>query len=211
MRMPENIQNENITPSLAEFIQSRKRVIEEIEQGVAYWATHMEDVAFVARSIAIALELPSDTVEQVYKGGLLHDMGKSAAEMHSILMHPGKLTEAQWQIVKRHPVLGVEVIQTIFGINDPIILDIAKQHHEKLDVSGYPNGLKGDEIAVPVRIVTVADICCSITRDRPTAPARSREVAVFNLRQEADKGELDSIIVETLAVNVFGLPARSAT
>ena len=207
MPIPEDIYSENIT-TLGELLQARTNLINEIKEGVEFWESHMDDVANIAKSIAEALKLPPPLVDRIYKGGLLHDMGKSMFEMQSALMHPGKLVGPQLELVRQHTVYGVQVVEFAFGITDPIVLAIVKSHHEKLNGNGYPEGLRGHQISQPVRITTVADICCAITRDRPTAPARSREFAVSVLREEADAGELDFYLVETLAVDVFGFPAR---
>jgi HD-GYP domain-containing protein (c-di-GMP phosphodiesterase class II) len=152
-------------------IRARTSVINEIKAGIEFWESHMDDVANIAKSIAEALKLPPPLIEQIYKGGLLHDMGKSMFEMQPALMSSDKLVGPQLDLVRRHTIYGVQVVEYIFDITCPVVLEIVLSHHEKLNGSGYPEGLRGNNISLPVRITTVADIGAAITRDRPTSPA----------------------------------------
>jgi len=204
----EDIYSENAA-NVSDLMKVRTNLINAIKEGIEFWEPHMDDVANIAKSIAEALELPSPIIDRIYKGGLLHDMGKSMVEMQPALMYPGKLLGPQLDLVQRHPIYGAQVVEYIFGITCPVILDIVLSHHEKLDGSGYPEGLRRDSISLPVRITTVADIGAAITRNRPTSPARSRDEAATILRQEVDLGELDYRTVETLIVDVWGLPKRA--
>jgi HD-GYP domain-containing protein (c-di-GMP phosphodiesterase class II) len=190
-------------------MQARAQVIEEVKQGIEFWGSHMDDVANVSKSIAVALGLPPPLVGSIYMGGLVHDMGKSMAEMQPALMHPGKLNASQLQLVRQHTIFGVDVVKLIFGTTDRIVLDIVLSHHEKLDGSGYPYGLRDSQISLPVRISTVADIGCAMTRARPTGLARPREFAASALWREADKGELDRSVVKALVADVWGLPCNT--
>ncbi len=111
-------------------------------------------------------------------GALLHDLGKIGVP-DNVLRKPGKLTDFEWALMRRHPYLGQEILSGLSFLDDANV--IVAQHHEKWDGSGYPLGLRGEEILLGARILLVADAFDAMTSDRVYRPAKSYEEAVAEL------------------------------
>jgi putative nucleotidyltransferase with HDIG domain len=158
-------------------------------------ARHSAAVARYARAMAIALNRPAAEQELAHTAGLLHDIGKFAFP-DSILLAEQPLTEAQWEIVRRHPADGARVVRRVDGYGP--VADIVLSHHERWDGAGYPRGLAGEEIPLPARLISVADAYDVLTaRDsyrRPISP----EAAVAELRGAA-RTQFDPQVVEAFA------------
>lgn len=129
--------------------------------------TYMHSVAVCAMMIALARQLGLDEAQTRSLGlaGLLHDLGKAAMPME-VLNKPGKLTDAEFSIMKSHPEEGHSLLQQV-GKLDPVVMDVCLHHHEKTDGSGYPKGLKGDEISLFAKMGAVCDVYDAITSNRP--------------------------------------------
>jgi putative nucleotidyltransferase with HDIG domain len=135
-----------------------------------YTSCHQRRVAHLAAAIAQEMGLPRHLVEEVYIAGLVHDIGKISLPPE-ILSKPGRLTDEQMAIVKTHPLSGY---QSLTRLGFPAsVAEVVLQHHERLDGSGYPQGLSSGDIPVPARVVAVADVLEAATSDRPYRPARS--------------------------------------
>lgn len=129
--------------------------------------TYMHSVAVCALMVALARQLGLDDASTRSAGlaGLMHDLGKAVMPM-AVLNKPGKLTEAEFAIIKSHPVQGHKML--LGGVNvDPMVLDVCLHHHEKVDGSGYPEGLTGDEISLYAKMGAVCDVYDAITSNRP--------------------------------------------
>jgi len=129
--------------------------------------TFMHSVAVCAMMVALARQLGLDEVQTRVAGlaGLLHDLGKALMPM-DVLNKPGKLTDAEFAIIKSHPVAGHKLL--LDGSNvEPVVLDVVLHHHEKIDGSGYPGGYKGDEISLHAKMGAVCDVYDAITSNRP--------------------------------------------
>lgn len=129
--------------------------------------TYMHSVAVCAMMVALAkqLGLSEEQTRSAGIAGLMHDLGKAAMPM-DVLNKPGKLTDAEFSIIKTHPEEGYKLLQS--GANvDPMVLDVCLYHHEKVDGSGYPKGLKGDEISLFAKMGAVCDVYDAITSNRP--------------------------------------------
>ena len=129
--------------------------------------TYMHSVAVCAMMVALAKQLGLNEAQTRSAGlaGLLHDLGKALMPM-AVLNKPGKLTDAEFTIIKSHPVEGHKML--LGGINvDPMVLDVCLHHHEKTDGSGYPRGLKADEISLFAKMGAVCDVYDAITSNRP--------------------------------------------
>jgi HD-GYP domain-containing protein (c-di-GMP phosphodiesterase class II) len=129
--------------------------------------TYMHSVAVCAMMVALAKQLGLDEKQTRLAGiaGLMHDLGK-AAMPNDVLNKPGKLTDGEFAIIKGHPQAGYELLLT--GTNvDPVTLDVCLHHHEKVDGSGYPKGLKGDQISLMAKMGAVCDVYDAITSNRP--------------------------------------------
>ncbi|HON34036.1 MAG: PAS domain S-box protein [Thermovirgaceae bacterium] len=147
-----------------------------------YTADHQEGVAQLVHAIGEEMGLSGDTLKGLRMAALIHDIGK----LHipgEILNKPTTLTALEYQIVKRHPEVGSE---TLKGISFPWpIAQIVSQHHERLDGSGYPRGLRGNQILPEVRILSVADVVEAMASHRPFRPAYPLETALDTVRAGA--------------------------
>ena len=157
-----------------------------------YTAGHQKRVSNIARAIATEMNLSSDMVEGICMAGNIHDIGKISVPAE-ILSKPGILTDLQFALIKAHPTTGYEILK---GIEFPYdIARIVLQHHERLDGSGYPQGLLGDDILLEARIVAVADVVEAMSSHRPYRPALGIGKALEEI--SAKKGKLyDPRVVE---------------
>ena len=142
--------------------------------------------------LAAELGLGEEELIHVRRGALLHDIGKMGIP-DQILFKPGPLTDDEWAIMRRHPTFAFELLAPIDYLRPSI--DIPYCHHEKWDGSGYPRGLKGEEIPLAARIFAVIDVWDALTSDRPYRPAWPREMARNLIREEAGR-HFDPCVVE---------------
>jgi len=129
--------------------------------------TYMHSVAVCAMMVALAKQLGLDEEQTRLAGlaGLMHDLGKAAMPM-DVLNKPGKLTDTEFAIIKKHPEEGYRMLLGGSKV-EPLVLDVCLHHHEKTDGSGYPKGLKGDEISLFAKMGAVCDVYDAITSNRP--------------------------------------------
>lgn len=151
-----------------------------IEMRDPYTSGHQMRVAHLSRALAEKLSLPAEMIDTIVLGALIHDIGKIRVPTE-LLSRPGKISENELAIIKSHTSNGNEIL-TGTGVPE-IVRDIVLHHHEKLDGSGYPDGLSGAEISLPVRIVCVADVVEAITAFRPYRPALGVDVALKELEK----------------------------
>ncbi len=156
---------------------------------------HLDRVAQYSVQIAKAMGLDDDEIKTLRDAARLHDLGKIGIP-DNVLGKKGKLNDQEWELMRKHPEIGESIIKPIHSLNH--LCDIIRHHHEKLDGSGYPDGLRGDEIAPLVRITTIADIFDALTSDRPYRDCFTMEKAFETLREMKDQGQLDPDIVEIL-------------
>ena len=155
-----------------------------IEERDPYTSGHCLGVAKLAMTIGRKMGLPEKDVTGLYISGLLHDIGKVGVPVE-ILAKPGRLTDAEMALIRRHPQTSYEVLKVIdfpWPVAEAIL-----QHHERLDGSGYPRGLKGKEIIREARILAVADVVDAMINHRPYRPARSIEEVKEELRKGRGK------------------------
>ncbi len=157
-----------------------------------YTGTHSANVAELAVKLTRKLRLPDEVVDQVEAAARVHDLGKIAIP-DSILLKPGKLTAEEWAVVKRHPVVGAELLQGLEIYEG--IADVVRHEHEHWDGGGYPDGLSGEKIPLGSRILAVADVWSALTTDRPYRPAYTADEARTILKAMAEK-ELDPKLVD---------------
>lgn len=141
---------------------------------------HMKDIAEYSVEIARQMELPDNDIENIRKAALLHDLGKICVP-DNILMKADKLSESEMDIIKKHPVNGAKIIESVEPIKHA--REIIRHHHEFFDGSGYPDGLKGGTIPLGARIIAVADAFGAMTTNRPYRNALSINEAIKELRK----------------------------
>lgn len=140
-------------------------LVNTIDAKDTYTKGHSSAVSRYSEALARALNLPGDEVERIKLGALLHDIGKIGVP-EQVLRKPTQLTDEEWAIMKQHPEIGADkVLKPNKSLHD--LLPIVKYHHEHVDGTGYPYGLKGDEIPMSAKIVAVADAYHALISDRP--------------------------------------------
>jgi HD-GYP domain-containing protein (c-di-GMP phosphodiesterase class II) len=169
-----------------------RALVKTIEAKDPYVAGHSERVMRYSTIIGYEMGLTHTELDTLEIGALIHDVGKIGIP-DEILTKPSRLTEQEFDVVKQHPSVGYHLISEI-----PMFAacaDIVRDHHERLDGTGYPRGLKGDQIGKLVRIVATADIFDALTSSRSYRHATGIEFAVGVLKDEANRGRLDPEVV----------------
>src|SRR5574337_525896 len=160
----------------------------------AYTGRHARDASEIAVRIARALRLPEPEVRKINLAGMLHDIGKIGIS-GKIIRKPSSLDLEEMALMRRHPVIGAEIMRPVELLSDAS--DIVRHHHEHFDGTGYPDGLQGERIPVGSRIVLVADAFNAITTDRPYRKARSKAEALEVLKKNAGT-QFDPQVVKAL-------------
>lgn len=146
----------------------------------AYTRGHSERVAWGARELALAIGLDEETAERAHLAGLLHDIGKIGVP-ESVLTKKGRLTEDEFEMIKRHPRIGFDILRGIPSLED--VLPGVLHHHERWDGKGYPTGAAGEEISLFGRILAVADVFDALSSDRAYRKALSRDEVIAEIRR----------------------------
>jgi putative two-component system response regulator len=178
---------ENVLFSLASAVEAKD----------SYTEGHTRRVANLAVDLGQKMHLNDQDVESLRFGGILHDVGKIGVP-GTILNKSGTLDSDEWEIMMSHTDLGYRICLPLIKTLGSA-LDIIRHHHEKLCGSGYPDGLRGDEISMPARIMGIVDIFDALTTDRPYRDAMSADEALAVLRKEAIEGKLDLQVVQALS------------
>jgi len=168
-------------------------MVSTVEARDPYTAGHQVRTADLARAIATEMGLSEDTIEGIRVAGSIHDIGKLSVPAE-ILSKPSKLTEMECALIREHPEKGYNILK---NVESPWPLaEIVYQHHERMDGSGYPRNLKGDEIVMEARIMAVADVVEAMSSHRPYRPALGIETALKEI--EDNRGVLyDADVVDT--------------
>jgi putative two-component system response regulator len=172
-----------------------------------YTLGHTQRVSTLAVALGAAMGLDPTDQQALRLGGILHDVGKIGVP-EKILNKPGPLTAEEWELMKSHAELGYKICLPLLESIGPA-LDIIRHHHEKLDGSSYPDGLKGNDISLMARIMSVVDSYDALTTDRPYRPAMSKDDALSILREEVDRGRLDGRVLGVLESLVRGRPVSA--
>jgi len=179
---------ESIVETIAEIVETRDY----------YTAGHQRRVAHLAQAIALELGLENDRVIGLYMASAIHDIGKIAVPIE-ILIKPTKLSNIEFSLIKTHCRAGYEILKDI-EFPWPIA-DIVLQHHERINGTGYPAGLKGEEIILEARILTVADVVEAIASHRPYRPAKGIEIALKEIKE--NRGTLYEPVVVDCCLSLF--------
>lgn len=167
---------EDLKATFKQTIQGLARALDQLDR---YTAGHSDRVAMYATMLAIKLELPAELVEIVRQSALMHDIGKIGCVLN--LNKPGKLTTEDYEMFKKHPTFGRDILEPIKFLQ-PLIPGV-HLHHERWDAKGYPLGLGGNDIPLIARIVAVADTYDAMTSDRAYRRALPHEVAVAEIQR----------------------------
>jgi putative nucleotidyltransferase with HDIG domain len=166
-------------------VERREQLLRQLANALegqdVYLNGHSRRVARHAAMIARGMGLPKAEVARIRAAAAVHDVGKLRTPK-AILNKPGRLSDAEFEVIKRHPVDGAEMVE---ALGDPELTRIIRHHHERLDGAGYPDGLAGDRIPVGARIIAVADTFDAITSARPYRAAATHQKAIDILRREA--------------------------
>jgi len=181
--------------SLAGTVNAIARAVEARDP---YTAGHQRRVAILACTIAASMGLDESRIEGIRMGATIHDIGKIQVPAE-ILTKPAKLSDIEYAIIKEHPGVGFEILKDI-RFPWPIA-NIAYQHHERMDGSGYPQGLKGEEICLEARIVAVADVVEAMASHRPYRAGLGMDKALAEIRQ--NRGILYDTVVADACLRLF--------
>lgn len=182
----------------ASLLESITALAAIVEMRDPYTAGHQRRVAQLAVAIAHELKLPDEQIEGIHLASVVHDVGKIRVPAE-ILSKPGKLTALEFGLIKEHAQNGFEILKTIaFPWS---IAQIVQQHHERMDGSGYPHGLKSEQILLDSKIVAVADVVESMTSHRPYRPGLGLDAALAEI--ELHKNQLFDPMVVEACVRIF--------
>ncbi len=178
--------------NVLEFIISLSNLVEAKD---AYTDNHTRRVADIAIALGKRKQLNKDQLRTLELGSIIHDIGKVSTP-EFILNKPGALTDDEFEVMKGHPEAGARIIKPISALEKTV--DLVLSHHEKLDGSGYPNGLLANEITIETRIVTVADIFDALYTDRPYRKGMTLEASLAIMDKDGAQGKLDQSLVDLL-------------
>jgi len=181
-----------------------------IEAKDRYTEGHCERLSKYSVAMAERLGLPDELRVALRRAGVVHDIGKIGVPEH-ILTKPGPLNDEEWKIMKEHPVIGERICAPLKSFRH--VLPVIRHHHEKLDGSGYPDGLSGDQIPLTARILQIADVYDALTSERPYRTAIQPHEALGIVRDEVRRGWWDGAVVDEFEAVILGStplqPARS--
>jgi putative two-component system response regulator len=167
-----------------------------IETRDGYTEGHCHRMANYATAVGRTLGLNGADLQALHRGGFLHDIGMLAISP-SVLQRPGPLEPEEFSLVKSHTVLGDELCRNLRFLH--AVRPIVRHHHERLDGSGYPDGLQGNDVPLLAQIISVVDVYDAVTSRRPYQPIRSAEEAVHLLFEEVERGWRQREIVDAFA------------
>jgi HD-GYP domain-containing protein (c-di-GMP phosphodiesterase class II) len=185
-------------------LQSLLGLANALEAKDPYTRGHSERVARMARRLAEARGLSQSSAQIVAQAGLLHDLGKIGIP-GAILRKPAPLTEAEWEAMRQHPVVGAQIVAPLEFFAEGAF--IVRHHHERVDGSGYPDRLAGEAIPLGARIVAVADVYDALTSDRPYRSRLPYAQATVQLQAQAGRaldGELVGAFCDLLSDGCLG-------
>lgn len=176
-----------------------------IEAKDPYTEGHCARIAAYSALLGAAIGLSREDLRALRIAGYVHDIGKIGVS-DAILLKRGPLTEREWEVMRTHSVIGERICMPLRSFQ--AVLPIIRSHHEKQDGSGYPDGLRGDQVPLLARIMQIADVFDALTTERPYKISLSREAALEQMLREVERGWGDPSLFRTFAelVQREGLP-----
>ncbi len=180
-------------------------MVAAIEARDPYTSGHSQRVAKASEIIARAIGLSPAQIERVTVAALLHDVGKIDEVFARVLAKEGRLTAEEWEVMKRHPIRSAELVGMLTSLRD--VVAPVRHHHENWDGTGYPDGLRGEQIPLASRIITFADTLDAITTDRPYRKALGMEEArsefVKFRAKQFDPAICDCVVSESVWAELY--------
>jgi putative two-component system response regulator len=176
-----------------------------IEGKDPYTHGHCERLSDYSALLGEHLGLPEEQIVALRRAGVVHDIGKVAVP-DSILLKPARLTEEEWKLMREHPVAGERICAPLKSFR--LLLPIIRHHHEKYDGSGYPDGLRGDQIPITAKVLQTVDVFDALSTVRPYKPAFSTTDALETMKEEVAKGWWDPQVFAEFDRLVRGGPAN---
>lgn len=167
-----------------------------IEAKDPYTQDHCERLSAYASALGQKVGLSDEEIIALRRAGVVHDIGKVAVP-DAIILKPGRLNEEEWKIMREHPVIGERICAPLKSFS--AVLPIIRHHHEKLDGSGYPDGLKGAQVPMTARVLQIVDVFDALTTERPYKRALTWEEALTTMNQEVARGWWDREIFSTFS------------
>jgi putative two-component system response regulator len=190
---------------LTDELENAEAVLFSLALGVEakdpYTEGHCERLSAFSVQLGAALSLAEEELTALRRGGVLHDIGKIGIP-ESILLKPGKLTPEEWTVMREHPIIGERICKPLKSLR--LVLPIIRHHHERWDGSGYPDGLKREEIPITARVLQVVDVYDALTTKRPYKPAFPQEQVLQIMQSEAAKGWWDQRILDEFVELALG-------
>jgi len=191
-RIRNMLRNKAAIDSLEEAETILFALAQAVEKRDKYTGDHCDRLARYSVGLGIALGLPRVELLALHRGGYLHDIGKISVP-DAILFKQGRLDEDEWVIMRSHTTKGEDICRPMKTLTP--VLPIIRNHHERWDGSGYPDGMKGEEIPLLARILQIADIYDALTTSRPYKKAYTHDEAMQTMEQEVRKGWRDPELV----------------
>lgn len=162
-----------------------------IEGKDPYTVDHCERLSRYSVELGRAAGVSDEHLKALHRAGIVHDIGKVAVP-DAILLKPGKLSENEYRLIRQHPIVGEKICAPLRSFRH--VLPIIRHHHERLDGSGYPDRLRGDQIPITARILQIVDVYDALTTERPYKHALTPAAALEVMQQEVTKGWWDGEI-----------------
>ncbi|HZQ92921.1 MAG TPA: HD domain-containing phosphohydrolase [Terriglobales bacterium] len=167
---------------------------ESIEGKDPYTVGHCQRLASYAARLGQECGLSDDQIKTLRCAGIVHDIGKVAVP-DAVLLKPARLTSEEFAVMKQHTVVGERICSPLHSFRD--VLPIIRSHHERRDGSGYPDGLRGEQVPITARVLQVVDVYDALTTDRPYKRACSLEQALETMQDEVNRGWWDPYVFAT--------------